>query len=266
MSIPPDHGGPTNLDPTHSRMLYALLKRRRDQRAHGWASIGELMAETRSTQQEVVAELRALFAHYKLEFIAGNGIVNNRYRIDPDLKLDIDALPEPAPRVRPKPEPIPDDQEEAAPLRAATVPEVVVAAVISAANRVVQPSYVKEPSGKVKTLIAAPPVGAPGSLPGPGGASPGAAGVDSKRSTPKLLRKTSSRVAIALEDAVRIGQQAVEVMLKEAPVIKTKPPARMKLEKSQPSTVPGKSIQSAKKVANKNPSAPKKPVAKRAKH
>lgn len=214
MKIPQAHGDPHPLDPSHNRMLYALLKRRRDQRSQGWASIGELMVETRSTQQEVVAELRALFAHYKLESIAGNGIVTNRYRLDPSVDIKLEALPEPQPRVRPKPEPVPDDavqesssrsspsagQPASAAIRADVPPPVRVPAENSAAS-----SQVREQAGAGDQQAPKRP--------------------SSESKAPQIKappKKPQTRVAIALVDAVRIGQQAVEVMLKEAPPVRVK--------------------------------------------
>lgn len=119
-------------DFSRSHVLYLLVQRKNSGAAQGWTSIAELMQDTHMGQQEVIAELRALFQRFKLEFIPGSGTRNNRYRIGADAKIDFEIEQPAVFRARPKPRPV-------EPVAAVRMPTTARPAVATAAPIVTAP-------------------------------------------------------------------------------------------------------------------------------
>lgn len=249
-----------------------MLKRRGNRDNHGWISIRELMSEMRMTQAEAIAELRALFSKVSLEFIPGNGIIHNRYRLTPGV--EVVPADEESPAVDERPGQVAASIEHAI--------EDAIERPVALASPPAQPLQVQDPvavgaEAPLESSSAAPAAtaGSVGSVytgperrKAPGGRHAGADrpgfverrgardrsgrfhdGSDAAGAMGALAqipvmtiepgmdqgdavvvvdlkrRPGSSRIAIALEDAVRIGQQAVEAMLLKSSVAAQKPPA-----------------------------------------
>lgn len=71
------------------KLLKTLMERRNSGAMQGWCTVSDLMVASRLPMSAVLPCLRRIHLSHELEFIAGLGIVNNRYRL-----IQTDAAPE----------------------------------------------------------------------------------------------------------------------------------------------------------------------------
>lgn len=164
---------------TYSPILAILLEQRAQDPNGGWSLIEDLMRQAHMTQAAVIAGLKQIVAHRKLEVIMGNGVFSHRYRLDPQE-------PSASPYL-----------DIAPPIESMGAPPVMAL-----------PPQAQAPSPD--TPRAAPQATAPIPLPPP---TKPAATAKMKKSAPATALKTrqpKARVTASLEDAMRVGQQSIE--------------------------------------------------------
>lgn len=165
---------------TYSPILAILLEQRTQDPSGGWSLIEDLMRQAHMTQAAVIAGLKQIVAHRKLEVIMGNGVFSHRYRLDPQEPSTSPYL------------------DIAPPIESTGAPPVMV----------LPPPQAQAPSPDIPR--AAPQATAPIPLPPPTKPAATAKMKKSAPATPFKTRQPKARVTASLEDAMRVGQQSIE--------------------------------------------------------